>query len=159
MKFSGNATVQALVEFGFEADLDIIAGNSGGPIINTDTGLIEAVLSSDQGIDDFRQDGNCFRATVCPQDPECDASFTLLASVMTPEFQNAIRNAIGGGGGMPGDGTGGGGGDDGTGDDDGGDLDDDFDDERPRGGSLCGPLGFVPLAFLVIGLSLLRRRR
>lgn len=96
MKFSGNATVQELVEFGFTANLDIVAGNSGGPIINADTGLIEAVLSADQGIDDYHQDGNCFRATVCPQDPGCDNSFTLLASVMTTEFQTTIQTAIGG---------------------------------------------------------------
>lgn len=120
MKFSDNATVQTLVEFGFEADFDIIGGNSGGPIVNPATGLVEGVLSADQGIDDFLEDGDCFRATVCPQDPGCDASFTLLASVMNAPFQTAIQNAIGGSGG----------GDDDNGNDDGDDngSDDDGDD-------------------------------
>ena len=127
MKFSDNATVQTIVDFGFEADLDIIGGNSGGPIINPATGLVEGVLSADQGIDDFLQDGDCFRATVCPQDPGCDASFTLLASVMNAPFQTAIQNAIGGsGGGNDGDD-----GDDVDGSDDGDDdgSDDDGDDD------------------------------
>lgn len=96
MKFSDNATVQSIVPDGFEADFDIIGGNSGGPIINPQTGLIEGVLSADQAIDDYFQDGDCFRATVCPQDPQCDGSFTLLASIMIPEFQTAIQTATGG---------------------------------------------------------------
>lgn len=129
MKFSDNATVQAIVEFGFEADFDIIGGNSGGPIINPDTGLIEAVLSADQAIDDYFQDGDCFRATVCPQDPQCDATNTLLASIMTAEFQAAIQSATGGGddGGTDDGGTDDGGTDDG-GTDDGGTDDDGTDD-------------------------------
>lgn len=118
MKFSDNATVQAIVPNGFEADFDIIGGNSGGPIINPETGLIEGVLSADQAIDDYFQDGDCFRATVCPQDPQCDASFTLLASIMIPEFQAAIQSATGG--------TTGGGNDGGT--DDGGTDDSGTDD-------------------------------
>ncbi len=123
MKFSDNATVQTLVDFGFEADFDIIGGNSGGPIINAATGMIEGVLSADLAIDDYFQDGACFRATVCPQDPMCDAGFTLLASVMIPDFQTAIQAAVGGAGG-------GGGGDDGNmgGDDGAGGGDDPVDD-------------------------------
>ena len=95
MKFSDNSTVQTIVDFGFEADMDIIEGNSGGPIINAMTGTIEGVVSSDLAADDFYQDGACFRATVCPQDPICTEGFTLLASVMIPDFQTAIQAAIG----------------------------------------------------------------
>ncbi len=94
MKFSDNSTVQTIVDFGFEADMDIIEGNSGGPIINAMTGMIEGVVSSDLAVDDFYQDGNCFRATVCPQDPICTDGFTLLASVMIPDFQTAIQAAL-----------------------------------------------------------------
>lgn len=132
IKFSDNATVQSLVDFGFEADFDIIAGNSGGPIVNPETGLIEAVLSADQGSDDIFQDGACFRSLVCPQDPQCETSFTLLASVMIPEFQAAIRSAIGGGGAGDDDGTDDQGSDDGGTDDDGSDddtTDDDGEDD------------------------------
>lgn len=125
MKFSDNATIQTFVDFGFEADLDIIGGNSGGPIINAATGMIEGVLSADLAIDDYFQDGVCFRATVCPQDPMCQDGFTLIASVMIADFQTAIRAAIGGGGG----------GDDGNmGGDDGMGGDDPVDDGGMNGG-------------------------
>lgn len=94
MKFSGNATVQAIEQFGFTADFDIIGGNSGGPIVDAATGVIEGVLSSDLDVEDFFQDGGCFRATVCPQDPICEEGFTSLASVMIPEFQSTIQAAL-----------------------------------------------------------------
>jgi V8-like Glu-specific endopeptidase len=166
MKFSGNATVQALVDFGFEADFDIIGGNSGGPIINANTGMIEGVLSADQGIDDFFQDGPCFRATVCPQDPDCDDSFTLLASVMIQEFQVAIQAALAGvnnGGMVDGDAD-----NDGVPDDEdlcpntpsGAEVDEDgcaFDDDF-IGGRICGSVGMIPLMFMTLGLALMRRR-
>lgn len=172
IKFSDNATVQAIVDFGFEADFDIIAGNSGGPIVNPETGLVEGVLSSDQGADDIFQDGACFRALVCPQDPQCDASFTLLASVMIPEFQTAIRDAIGGGGAGADD-------DDAAGDDDedGDGVSDDIDvcGESPEGvevdddgceleelttgaGPVCGTIGMIPMLFMLLVTGTARRR-
>lgn len=149
MKFSDNATVQRLVDFGFEADLDIVEGNSGGPIINAETRVIEAVLSADQGITDYFQVGNCFRARVCPQDPECDDSFTLLASVMTAEFQSTMRNAIGG--------AGGGDGDNGT------DPDDNGPGNSGGGGVVaappCGVFGMIPLMFITACMVRMRGRR
>ncbi len=143
MKFSGNATVQGFVENGFEADLDIVAGNSGGPIVNATTGMIEGVLSSDLDVEDYHQDGGCFRATVCPQDSICTEGFTLLASVMISEFQSTIQTALGN--------SGNGGADDGT--DDGG-------IDGNGGGaarSPCGGLGMIPLMFLMLGLTWMRR--
>jgi len=144
MKFSGNATVQGIIPFGFEADFDIIEGNSGGPIINADTGEIEAVLSADQGIPDYAQYGACFRATICPQDPGCDDSFTLLASVMTAEFQSTIRNAIGGAGGGNNNNN----------------QNDNVDDE---GGDVvaspCGGLGIILLMFMTMSLVGMRQCR
>jgi len=134
MKFSGNATVQALVNFGFTADFDIIEGNSGGPIINADTGLIEGVLSSDMPIEDYHQANGCFKATVCPGDPGCDGSFTLLSSVMTTAFQTTIQNAISGTAGGGGGGNGGG------------------------GRAPCGAVGIIPLMFMTVGLAVMRRR-
>ncbi len=64
MKFSDDATVQSFSNLGFEADLDIIEGNSGGPIVDAATGTLEGVVSSDLDADDYYQDGDCFRATV-----------------------------------------------------------------------------------------------
>lgn len=132
MKFSDNATVGGIVDYGFEAGFDIIGGNSGGPIINADTGLIEGVLSADQGgVEDFLEDGGCFRSTACPEDPGCDDSLTLLSSVMIPDFQRTIRDAIGG------------------------DAENDGGSSGPR---FCGTLGFIPLTFMMMGLSLMRWR-
>jgi V8-like Glu-specific endopeptidase len=185
MKFSDNSTVQAIVEFGFEADLDIIGGNSGGPIINANTGLIEGVLSADQGVDDYLQIDGCFRATACPQDPGCDDSFTLLASVMNPNFQATLQNAIsssgtdtGGGGGGGDDGTGAGGDETAANDEDSdGVMDnDDFCPDTPTGTQVdeegceildgvdsiavspCGAAGIIPLMFMTLCLAFLRRR-
>ena len=137
MKISGNATVQGLVENGFEADFDIISGNSGGPIVDATTGMIEGVVSSDLDVEDYHQEGGCFRATVCPEDAICTPGFTTLASVMIPEFQTAIQTAVGTGG-TDGDGTGGNGG----------------------GGaapSPCGSAGMIPFMFMMLGLAWLRR--
>lgn len=185
IKFSGNATVQSIVENGFEADFDIIAGNSGGPIVDAATGVIEGVLSSDLAIDDYHQEGACFKATVCPGDAICTEGFTSLASVMIPDFQSMIQSALGTSG------TGGAG--DGTGTGDGATADNDADGDgvvdandvcanTPAGatvdadgcnsddgvlddsgsetatGSLCGATGMIPLVFMVFGLSLMRRR-
>ena len=149
MKFSGNATVQGIVENGFEADFDIVSGNSGGPIIDATTGMIEGVLSSDQDVEDYHRDGACFRATVCPQDAICMPGFTLLASVMIPEFQSTIQTALGNSGnGGPDDGT-----DDGA-TDDGGVV-------GSRGGGVvpspCGILGMIPLALMMLSLAWMRR--
>ncbi len=188
MKFSGNATVQAIVEFGFEADLDIIGGNSGGPIIDATTGMIEGVVSADQAIEDYFQDGTCFRAAVCPQDPQCDDSFTLLSSIMTADFQSTIQTAIAGS--NTGGGTDGGTGTDPNGDttdadndgvadeddlcaatpadaevdSDGCELDDATNGNDNSGGTTgspapCGVTGFIPFTFMMLGLTLIRRRR
>ncbi len=171
MKFSDNATVQDIVEFGFEADLDIIGGNSGGPIINVTTGMIEGVVSADQAIEDYFQDGLCFRAVVCPQDPQCDDGFTLLSSVMTEEFQSAIQTAVAASDSSD------------TSDDDNDGISNEDDlcentpadanvdsdgcelDETMTGNSgttgspaLCGIVGFLPFTFLLLGLTLIRRR-
>jgi len=147
MKFSDNATVQNIVENGFEADFDIIEGNSGGPIVDATTGRLEGVVSSDLAVDDFFKDGACFRATVCPQDPICTAGFTLLASVMIPDFQSAIQSALGTSGTGNGAGTGDG---SGTGNGAGGAT------GTTRG--ICGAVGMIPLVFMVMGLTLMRRR-
>jgi len=188
MKFSDNATVQGLIDFGFEADFDIIGGNSGGPIINADTGMIEGVLSADQGIDDYMDNGTCFHATVCPGDAGCDNSFTVLASIMIDDFQTAVQNAIAGSGTGGGDTGGGdtGGGDTGGGDTGGGTAGDadgdgvadefDFCENTPAGAQVdidgceiidggggglapCGALGFIPVLFMTMGLTLFRRRQ
>ncbi len=138
IKFSGNATVQGLVENGFEADFDIIGGNSGGPIVDATTGIIEGVVSSDLDVEDYHQEGACFKATVCPEDSICTPGFTTLASVMISQFQSTIQTALGT--------TGTGGDGDGTGDGGGGVV-----------RSPCGGLGMIPLMFMMLGLAWMRR--
>jgi len=106
MKFSGNATVQAIIPFGFEANLDIVEGNSGGPVVDATTGMIEGVLSNDLAVADYNDNDGCFRATVCPDDPICEDGFTEMCAVTTDAFQAAIASAIQSAGGDTGDDTG-----------------------------------------------------
>ncbi len=181
MKFSGNATVQGLVENGFEADLDIVAGNSGGPIVDATTGMIEGVLSSDLDVEDYHQAGACFRATVCPGDAICTEGFTSLASVMISQFQSTIQTALGTSGtGGAGDGTGDGATADNDADGDGvidandrcantpaDTVVDENGCEINDGGaggngggvarSPCGGLGMIPLMLTMLGLAWMRR--
>lgn len=130
IKFSGNATVQTIVENGFEGDFDIVAGNSGGPIVDATTGVIEGVLSADLAVDDYHQEGDCFKATVCPGDSICTPGFTSIASVTISEFQSTIQTALG-----TGNGNGGG----------------------TETGGICGAIGMIPLLVMMTGLALMRR--
>lgn len=94
MKFSSNATVQNLINFGFEANLDIIEGNSGGAVINVGTNTIEGVVSGDLDVNDFFQDGNCMRATQCPNDPICQPGFSAICAITVQDFLNTAQRAI-----------------------------------------------------------------
>lgn len=94
MKFSGNSTIQSLIQFGFEADLDIIEGNSGGAVIDLNSRTIEGVISNDLAVSDFFMDGNCNRATRCPGDAICQVGFSQVCAVTVAEFQNALRAAL-----------------------------------------------------------------
>lgn len=99
MKFSGNATIQELNVDGFTANLDIIGGNSGGPVIDAATRTLEGVISGDAAIEDYQDDGACVFATRCPEDPGClddDGAeiFTLVGGVTLPDFQRTIHSVV-----------------------------------------------------------------
>ncbi len=95
MKFSANATVQALQEAGFEADLDIIGGNSGGPVLDAQSFRLVGVINADLAVEDFFQDGDCFRATVCPGDDICEEGFTSICGAKYEPFDARLTEVIG----------------------------------------------------------------
>ena len=51
----------------FVANLDTYAGNSGSPVFNTDTGLIEGILVRGEQDFVFTQAG-CYLSNACPSD-------------------------------------------------------------------------------------------
>jgi V8-like Glu-specific endopeptidase len=65
VKYAGNATVldSAPKEY-FRSNLDTFGGNSGSPIFNANTGIVEGVLV--RGGPDYRSSGSCNVAVVCP---------------------------------------------------------------------------------------------
>lgn len=50
----------------FVANLDTFGGNSGSPVFNADTGVVEGILV--RGEDDFTIESTCFRSRVLPDD-------------------------------------------------------------------------------------------
>jgi hypothetical protein len=67
----------------FVANLDTFGGNSGSPVFNADTGLVEGILV--RGEEDFTFDDNCFRSLVLPDDggsgEEVSKSATFASAV------------------------------------------------------------------------------
>ncbi|MBL7644841.1 MAG: trypsin-like peptidase domain-containing protein [Candidatus Hydrogenedentes bacterium] len=65
--FGDNSVVRASDEVGyFVTNLDTFGGNSGSPVFNADTGLVEGILV--RGEEDFELDGDCFRSRVLEDD-------------------------------------------------------------------------------------------
>lgn len=63
----GNTYVRSSNETGyFVANLDTYGGNSGSPVINADTGILEGILV--RGETDFINRGDCFESNVVPSD-------------------------------------------------------------------------------------------
>ncbi len=63
----GNTYVRSSDRTGFfVANLDTYGGNSGSPIINADTGILEGILV--RGETDFVNSGSCFESNVVPDD-------------------------------------------------------------------------------------------
>ena len=57
LKIADNAKVKAVFGKTFKANLDTYGGNSGSPVVDADTGLVEGILV--HGADDLRQEGDC----------------------------------------------------------------------------------------------------
>lgn len=83
LKFAAGAAVRDASPKGyFTADLDAFAGNSGSPVFNAATGLIEGVLV--RGYTDYIFKNGCALSKVCPQDG-CDSEeVSKLAAVPWP---------------------------------------------------------------------------
>jgi hypothetical protein len=57
LKIADNAKVRAVFGKTFKANLDTYGGNSGSPVVDINTGLVEGILV--HGAEDLRQRGNC----------------------------------------------------------------------------------------------------
>ncbi|OQC06606.1 MAG: Trypsin [Candidatus Hydrogenedentes bacterium ADurb.Bin101] len=83
----GNTYVRNSVETGFfVANLDTYGGNSGSPVINAATGLLEGILV--RGDTDFINRGTCFESNVVPADGgrgEDVTKATVFAEVVPEE--------------------------------------------------------------------------
>jgi hypothetical protein len=65
-KVAGGARVRANRQRAFfVANLDTYGGNSGSPVLDQRTKVVEGILAS--GEDDFTRNGDCFVSLVCPQ--------------------------------------------------------------------------------------------
>lgn len=83
LKIAGDAVVRDASLTGyFTANLDAYAGNSGSPVFNADTRLLEGVLV--RGYTDYVFKNGCALSKVCPQDG-CDSEeVTKISSVKWP---------------------------------------------------------------------------
>jgi V8-like Glu-specific endopeptidase len=79
-KLAGGAHVRDASPDGyFVANLDTYGGNSGSPVFNESTGLVEGVLV--RGENDFVQKGDCQVSNVCPVDGCRGEDVTKIANV------------------------------------------------------------------------------
>jgi len=83
LKFAGDAAVRQVVAGAyFLANLDTFGGNSGSPVLNANTHLVEGIL--DQGDTDYQIVGGCNRAFVCPENGCSGEQATLISTLATP---------------------------------------------------------------------------
>lgn len=83
LKLAGGAAVRDLSRPGFfTADLDSYAGNSGSPVLNADTLLLEGVLV--RGETDYVFKNGCALSRVCAQDGCAGEEVTRISSVKWP---------------------------------------------------------------------------
>lgn len=79
-KVAPHGTVRSVKSGSFEAALDAFAGNSGSPVFNAKTLLIEGILVS--GEDDFVQKNGCRVAKVCGSDSCKGETVTKISRVL-----------------------------------------------------------------------------
>lgn len=69
-----------LVQY-YEANVDAFQGNSGGPSINNDTGVVEGIVSY-QPLDDYSTVGGCLVVNTCSDSTGCpDVGFALSTRI------------------------------------------------------------------------------
>lgn len=94
VKIAGGAHVRDSSNPGFfVANLDTYGGNSGSPVFNAETGLVEGILV--RGEQDYVQKGACRVSNVCPVDGCRGEDVTKIADVADkiPEAENRSRAA------------------------------------------------------------------
>ena len=84
LKLADGAAVRAVSTKGyFQADLDTYGGNSGSPVINASSHVVEGILV--RGLNDFRyvSEDKCFKALVCPTYNGCAGEDVTLISALS----------------------------------------------------------------------------
>jgi hypothetical protein len=74
----------------FKTNLDSFMGNSGSPIFNKKTGLVEGILVRGEG--DFLSDeeGNCERFNICPESGEGCVGEDATRITKIPQLKNPV---------------------------------------------------------------------
>jgi hypothetical protein len=74
----------------FKTNLDSFMGNSGSPIFNKKTGLVEGILVRGEGDFQIDEEGNCERFHICPENGEgCDGEDATRITKI-PQLKNPV---------------------------------------------------------------------
>ena len=80
MKIAGGAWVQKLDRFHFTSNLDAYGGNSGAPVFNATSGVVEGVLA--RGEEDYRTSPNKCRVSIkLPDESESGEDVTYITNI------------------------------------------------------------------------------
>lgn len=73
VKIAGGAEIKSIGSVSFEANLDTYGGNSGSPVINANTGVVEGILVN--GETDYVWTGSCYESNQCSDGSGCGGGF------------------------------------------------------------------------------------
>jgi hypothetical protein len=90
LKYAGDANVRSVSDLGyFVANLDTFGGNSGSPVLNASTHLVEGILV--RGDTDYEDIAGCNRAFVCPTETGCKGEEVTLIGLLRAELAAAPK--------------------------------------------------------------------
>lgn len=89
LKLTDAANVRRVDTAFFLSDTDTYVGNSGSPVFNANSGLLEGVLV--QGEDDFETKGSCLISKVCEQNA-CRGESSTSMSAIRPVLGRLLRS-------------------------------------------------------------------
>lgn len=91
LKLADSALVSDVVPNGyFLSNLDTFGGNSGSPVLNAGTNVVEGILVRG-GQTDYRSEGNCSRAFVCPIKPDGTKDCSGESSTLISELSDSLK--------------------------------------------------------------------
>ena len=80
LKIAGGANIRSVTSTYFTANTDTYDGNSGSPIFNVSTGIVEGILV--RGDYDFDTMNGCYVSHECPDDGCRGEDATLISRVL-----------------------------------------------------------------------------